>query len=193
MRTNKLNVIRCLSVTSVPLLLVMLVAGCSEEAAPTAALIDSSIENPTEALSKGAVVGHASLGGADICEALGLPTGCDANFSLVANAFADGSVSGQWQDTFAGGKEGIHVAIDCINIVGNGAVIGGVITNGTLGGVNVSGQRALTAVVDNGTSANDPPDQLSFSFFPTGGFSCTTLVPGNFPLFNLAHGQVKVK
>ncbi len=152
----------------------------------------SEISSPS-ALSKNNVVHHASLGGADICEALGLPTGCDANFSLVANEKANGSVSGQWQDTFAGGGEGIHVAVDCINVVGNGAVVGGVITNGTSGGVNVSGQRALTAVVDNGTSANDPADQLSFSFFPTGGLSCTTLVPGNFPLFNLAHGQVKVR
>ena len=163
--------------------------GCEQPAeGPTTG--QSEISSPS-ALSKNNVVHHASLGGADICEALGLPTGCDANFSLVANMKADGSVSGQWQDTFAGGGEGIHVAVDCINVVGNGAVIGGVITNGTAGGVNVSGQRALTVVVDNGTSANDPPDQLSFSFFPT-GVSCTNLVPGNFPLFNLTHGQVMV-
>ena len=183
---------RYLSVSSVLLLLVMFVTGCSEEAAPTAALIDSSTENPTEALSKNNVVHHASVGGADICEALGEPTGCDANFSLVANEKAGGSISGQWQDTFAGGGEGIHVAIDCLNVVGNGAVVGGVITHGTFEGVDVSGQRALTAVVDNGTSANGPPDQLSFSFFPTGGASCTNFVPGNFPLFNLTRGQVTV-
>ena len=141
----------------------------------------------------GGVVHHVSLGGADICGALGLPTGCDANFSLTANEQADGSVKGQWQDTFAGGGEGIHVAIDCLSVVGNGAVVGGVITHGTNSGVDVSGQRALTAVVDNGTSANDPADQLSFSFFPTGAASCNSFIPGNFPLFNLAHGQVKVR
>ena len=141
----------------------------------------------------GGVTHRVSLGGADICEALGLPTGCDANFSLVALEKADGSVKGQWQDTFAGGLEGIHVAVDCVNVVGNGAVIGGVITHGFAGGVDVSGQRALTAVVDNGTSANDLPDQISFSFFPTGATDCTTLVPGNFPLFPLANGQVKVR
>ena len=189
MRTNKLNIMRYLSVTSVLLLLVMSVTGCSEEAAPTG---NSSIENPTGVLSKNPVIHHVSVGGADVCEALGLPTGCDANFSLVANMKTDGSVSGQWQDTFAGGGEGIHVAIDCMNIVGNGAVISGVITHGTLGGVDVSGQRAITAVVDNGTSANDPADQISFSIFPN-NTDCITLIPGNFPLFDLAHGQVKVR
>ena len=125
-------------------------------------------------------------------EALGLPTGCDANFSLVANMKADGSVSGQWQDTFPGGGEGIHVAVDCMNIVGNGAVIGGVITHGTVGGNDVSGLRVLCAVMDNGTSANDPPDQLSFSFI-NDNTDCTTLTPGDFPLFALTHGQVKVR
>ncbi len=188
MRANKFIVLRYLTVTSVFLLLVMFVTGCSQEAAPTA---DSSIENPTGVLSKGPVIHRVSLGGADFCEALGLPDGCDANFSLVAIMKADGSVSGQWQDTFAGGVDGIHVAIDCMEIVGNGAVISGVITHGTVDGVDVSGQRAITAVVDNGTSANDPPDQLSFS--SRDDTDCNTLVPGNFPLFNLTHGQVKVR
>jgi len=142
--------------------------------------------------SAGGVAHHVSLGGADICEAVGLPTGCDANFSLVAVQKADGSVRGQWQDTFAGGLEGVHVAVDCVNVVGNGAVIGGVITHGFAGGVDVSGQRALTAVVDNGTSANDPPDQISFSFFPTGSADCNAFIATNFPLFNLGRGQVKV-
>ena len=141
--------------------------------------------------SAGGVAHHVSLGGADICEATGLPTGCDANFSLVAIVKANGSVKGQWQDTFAGGLEGIHVAVDCVNVVGNGAVIGGVITHGIVGGVDVSGLRALTAVVDNGTSANDTPDQLSFSFVDDGR-DCMSVVPGNLPLFDLARGQVKV-
>jgi hypothetical protein len=190
---NNLNIMKHLSVTSVLLLLVISVTGCNQEAAPTE---DSFYEPPNGVLSKGPVIHHASLGGADICEALGLPTGCDANFSLdfslVANMKADGSVSGQWQDTFVGGGEGIHVAIDCMNIIdGNAAIVGGVITHGTFGGVDVSGQYAVTAVVDNGTSANDPPDQLSFSFFPAN--DCNTYTLADFPLIDLTHGQVKVR
>ena len=138
------------------------------------------------------VVNQVSMGGADICEALGLPTGCDANFSVTAQKHADGSVSGQWTDIFAGGMQGIHVAIDCLNVTGTGAVIGGVITHGNAAGVDVSGQRAITAVVDNGTSANSTPDQLSFSIFPT-ALNCNLLVPQNLPLFPLAHGQVTVQ
>lgn len=138
------------------------------------------------------VVHHASVGGADVCEALGLPTGCEANFSLVANQKADGSVSGQWQDTFAGGVEGIHVAVDCLNVVDNVAFVSGVITHGTdSGGEDVSGQPALTAVADNGTSANDSADQITFSFIGT-PFDCNNLPPGDPPLFDLTHGQVKV-
>jgi len=138
------------------------------------------------------VLHRVSLGGADICEAIGLPTGCDANFSLVAIEKADGTVMGQWQDTFVGGLEGVHVAVDCINFVGNGAVIGGVITHGFAGGVDVSGLRALTAVIDAGTSANDPPDLMSFSIFPI-ALTCDQVIPAQFPLFNLTHGQVKVR
>ncbi len=143
-------------------------------------------------LNKGGVIHRVSVGGADICEALGLPTGCDANFSLVAIEKADGRISGQWQDTFSGGGEGIHVAVDCINVVGNGAVIGGVITHGTLFGVDVSGLRALTAVVDNGTSANDLPDQISFAFIDV-NIDCSDLIPDDFQLIDLTHGQVKVR
>jgi hypothetical protein len=194
MITNKFNVMRYLSVASVLLLLVLSTTGCNEDAAPT----DSINKNQSGELSKG-VIHHVSLGGADACEAFGLAPGCDGNFSLTANMKADGSVSGQWQDTFAGGGVGIHVAIDCmnINVDENWAIVGGVITHGTVGGEDVSGQYAITAVVDNGTSANDPPDQMSFSYFPAidifGTENCNELTIDNFALLELTTGQVKVR
>ncbi len=197
MGTNKFRFVKYFSVTATFFLMLMFAASCNQGDEPTSALNNAPNNNDMQALAKNNVIHHVSLGGADICEALGLPTGCDANFSLVANMKADGSVSGQWQDTFAGGKEGIHVAIDCMNIYGNTAIVGGVITHGTVGGVDVSGLYAMTAVVDNGTSANDPADQLSFSIFPAGDVfgteDCNDLTISDFPLFDLAHGQVKVK
>ncbi len=195
MRRIKLEIMKYLSVSSVLLLLVMFVTSCVEEKAPTSATVDSSNDN-LMAFSKGGVVHHVSVGGADVCEAFGLPPGCDANFSLEANMYDDGSVLGQWQDTFSGGGAGIHVAVDCINIVGNGAVIGGVITHGTrVNGEDVTGLRALTAVVNNGTSANDPPDQISLSFIDL-PFDCDDVTPADFAalgfLFDITNGQVKV-
>jgi hypothetical protein len=172
--------------------MVIFATGCNEDAAPT----DSNNSNQSGALLK-PVIHHVSLGGADACAAFGLPPGCDGNFSLVANMKADGSVTGQWQDTFAGGGEGIHVAIDCMKVVDNWAIVGGVITHGTSGGVDVSGQYAITAVVDNGTSSNDPDDQISFSYFPAINFfgteDCSELTLDDFTLLTLTTGQVKVK
>jgi len=175
--------------------MVIFATGCNEDAAPT----DSNNNNQSSVLSKGRVLHHVSVGGADACAAFNLPPGCDGNWSLVANMKDDGSVTGQWQDTFAGGGEGIHVAIDCmnINVDENWAIVGGVITHGTAGGEDVSGQYAITAVRDNGTSANDPDDQISFSYFPAMAFfgteDCSELTLDDFTLLNLTTGQVKVK
>ena len=89
-----------------------LVAGaCSEQVGPTSANDTGFTDVTGTANAGGGVLHHASMGGADICEAIGLPTGCDANFSLTAKMKDDGGVSVQWQDTFRPvGGEGIHVA-----------------------------------------------------------------------------------
>jgi hypothetical protein len=141
------------------------------------------------------VIHFVSVGGADLCEATGRPTGCDANFSLVAQQRADGSVKGQWQDTFDGGRLGIHVAIDCLKVVGNGAVISGVITHGVSEetGGDVSGQQALTAVVDNGTSAKDPLDQIGYSLIGGTPGRCNRVPLERFTLEDLTHGQAIVR
>ena len=66
MRTNKLHVMRYLSVTGVLLLLVMFVTRCSEEAAaPTAPLIDSSA-SPRFKLAKASEVEESEI--VDECE-----------------------------------------------------------------------------------------------------------------------------
>ena len=53
-----------------------------------------------------AVVHQVSVGGADICDAVGLPTGCDANLSIEATLFGDGTASGQWSDVTRFGGDG---------------------------------------------------------------------------------------
>lgn len=141
--------------------------------------------------SHGKVIHQASIGGNDACESLGLAPGCDKSFSFVANMYEDGTIKGQWQDKYGDDLGGIHVAIDCMTVDGNTAQVGGFITKGTdASGNDISGQYAVTFVVDNGTSANDTPDQMSFSysgFDPANGCNYS-----GFPLLDLTKGQVKV-
>ena len=186
MITSKLNIMRPLSVMSILLLLLISVTGCNEEAAPTTALVDSSIENPTGVLSKGRVIHRVSVGGADICEAFGAHTGCDANFSLVAIEKADGSVSGQWQDSFGHGNGGFHATITCLSINGNEAWVSGVITSGNFLDSDLTGLPVITRVLDNGNSG----DKIGFSDF---GNTTSCLDEPDLGLFDLANGQVKVQ
>jgi hypothetical protein len=172
--------------------------GCTEPT-PTSpeASTRPSIGTPSFSNQGNGVVHRVSVGGHD-ADIFNPPfiIRADKNFSLIAIEHGDGSVTGQWIDMF--GKDadgnpvgGVHIDVDCLSVVNNQATIGGVITNGTLNGVDVTGQRALTRVWDNGKSANDPPDEISFSYFPTFNRTCTA--PG-FPLARLVmtDGQVTV-
>lgn len=115
--------------------------------------------------------------------------GGDANFTFSALKRADGSASGQWTDQFGHGNGGFHAVIDCVHVVGNEAWVSGTITSGNIFGFDLTGFPVGTRVADNGTSANDPPDQISFSFLgdPT---PCTD-APG-YPLLTKTIGQVNV-
>jgi len=141
--------------------------------------------------AKGPVVHHVLAGGPDACVAFGAEhPGCDGNFSLSAREYADGSVSGQYTDRFARGN-GFHAVIDCLSVVGNEAWVSGVITSGTFDGVDLTGLPVWTRVRDNGTSANDPPDQIGFSII--GDPTPCTAHPSGLGLFNEPEGQVSVR
>jgi hypothetical protein len=135
-----------------------------------------------------AVVHHVSAGGPDACAALGSKPGCDGNFSLVASQYADGSATGQYTDRFANGN-GIKGVVDCVRVVGNEAWISGWITSGRAGDFDLAGLPFTTLVRDNGTSATQPPDQISPSH--TGDETpCTEMVPWD--LLDAPQGQVVV-
>ena len=169
-----------------------LLSSCTKDGLASFDGIDSNLK--VEELTKvRGVIHHVSAGTNDACAAFGEKPGCDKSFSLTANMFADGSVKGQWVDGFGGDSGGIHVSIDCMEVFGNAAIVGGVITKVKKGtpALYQVGDRATTAVVDNGTSKNDPADQISFSF--AGDFCDAGFTPNNFPLLDVGPGQVKVK
>ena len=146
----------------------------------------------TTASAGGRVAHRVSAGGPDACIAFGFEhPGCDANFSLVGIVYADGSMSGQYTDRFANGN-GFHAVIDCVSVVGNEAWVSGVITSGTFDGVDLTGLPVWTRVRDNGTSANDPADQISFSVIGE-GFAVPCTDHPDYPLFDTPQGQVVIK
>jgi hypothetical protein len=131
------------------------------------------------------IVHRVSVGVPDFCGALpAQDPGCNANFSLEAKQFADGRVTGQYTDQFGHGNGGFHARIDCLYVSGNTAWIAGVITSGW----NV-GARVVTEVQDNGKSAKDPPDKITYSYAPW-AIDCHTHPA--LPLYAVPKGQVKV-
>ena len=184
---------RTIQIASCLLLGTVFLAGCTESNTPTE-LTDTPLFSSTHG-----VVHHVSMGGEDPwCRVVWEgPTGCDANFSLVAREHANGSVSGQWQDVFGplpnNGEFGfpafpVHLKIDCLHVVGNEAWVGGFVTKPK----GFSEFRSVIKVVDNGNSVNDPPDQTSLSFADDGTMGCTT-EPELLGLFDVGHGQVVVR
>jgi hypothetical protein len=141
--------------------------------------------------SASTVVHRVSAGTPDFCSALGGKPGCDANWSLVALQMADGSVTGEWQDQFSKGI-GFHIAVNCLNVIGNQAYISGVVTQSQ--DPSLVGEGVVTKVVDNGRSANDPPDEIGFSIIGT-SLNCNT-APGTSVDINVLpvpQGQVVVR
>ena len=161
----------------------LFVLGCEKPAdVPTTG--QSEISDPS-ALSKGPVVHHVSVGGADVCVSFGLHAGCDGNFSLVANEKADGSVTGQYTDQFGHGNGGFHATVNCLSVYGNEAWVSGVVTHGNFQGFDLTGLPVITRVADNGTSG----DQISVSFI---GDTTSCLDEPDLPLFDMT-GQVTVR
>ena len=173
-----------------PIILATAIAfGCMEgTVAPTA-----ESDGPGLQASVGGVTHRATVGGPDICSGTDGTPGCDANFSLVAIQYSDGSVSGQWHDQFVQPFGGVHVTVNCLVVVGNDAWVSGV------GPEHAFGNEWVTRVRDNGTTANDPADQLSFTlpvgqFVPRlGGVRQDCNGTQDFRVFDAPEGQVIVR
>jgi hypothetical protein len=169
-------------------------AGITSAVAITAVL--SLVLASTVVASSAVVVHSVSAGGPDACLTQGFAhPGCDGNFTLAARKYANGSMSGEYTDRLSRG-DGFHAVIDCLSVDGADAWVSGVITSGSVGGFDLTGLPIATRVRDNGTSTNDPPDQISYSFIDDfsshGVFQPCTDHP-SYDLLDAPQGQVVVK
>lgn len=136
-----------------------------------------------QAGARATVVHRVTAGGADI-----LAPGVDANWSLVAFQYADGSASGKWTDQFGHGNGGFHADIKCVNVVGNEAWVSGVARTG-----DFVGRVWIAHMRDNGRSANEPEDDISYSILTLPG-APDTICKAPFPiaLIPRSGGQVTI-
>lgn len=157
----------------------LIAMGCDGRV-PTESAQVNDISNP-QFLTAG-VVHRVSVGSHDL-----VPPGVDANYSLIAIQQADGRITGQYTDRFAQGG-GFTATVTCLSVdeATNTAWIGGIIKTGQFAGLEV-----LTAVQDNGTSTNDAPDLISFSFVGAPAQDC--LLQPELPLFPIQGGEVMVE
>ena len=125
-----------------------------------------------------------SVGGQDIAS--------DKQLNIVARE-KDGVVTGNLTDRFSAdnGGGGMKARLDCLFVNGNDAWVSGQISNGNQGDVDLTGLYVVVRVRDNGISANDPPDQISFVFILNSPFDCSTAP--NVALFDQPTGQVTVR
>ena len=155
------------------------VAACAEPASAPLATSSGATMNAAH----GAVVHRVIAGGADV-----IAPGTDANWSLNAFQYADGSVSGQWTDQFGHGNGGFHASVECVNVVGKEAWV-----SGTARGGDFDGRRWMAHLRDNGTSANEPEDQISFSWLTLPNSTVDCRAPFPMPLMPRSGGQVNIQ
>jgi hypothetical protein len=102
-------------------------------------------------------------------------------FAFEATKASDGSVTGEAQIDNRSVPGRLHIQIDCLNVIGNIAVISGTITSSTEAGVP-AGASSIFGVQDNGEGAGSAPDQITQQF-ANSGLACTDITPSNVGLF----------
>jgi hypothetical protein len=98
-------------------------------------------------------------------------------FAFEASKASDGTVRGQAQVKNRATGQALHIRIDCLNIIGNIAVMSGTAVSAT-GPQNSDGDAEIFAVEDNGQGVNAGPD-LTTRAFGNSGFVCTDVTPAN--------------
>jgi hypothetical protein len=131
-------------------------------AAATAAAIATAVVGGTAQPARadgGAVVASASGGGnIDLFGTIRV-------FSFDAEEHADGSVTGEFEIRYRPFGAVIHGVTTCLRVVGNEAVMTGVVTFSTFAPVQ-PGFMGTTTVVDNGEGAGAAPDLISWPTTP---------------------------
>lgn len=117
-------------------------------------------------------------------------------FAFEAAAASDGTVTGQAEINNRALGQRLHIRIDCLNIIGNIAVMSGALTEAAGAGIAV-GDAAIFAVEDNGEGSGAQADRVTKSF-ENSGLVCTDITPANVGLYmnllnNVQGGNIQIR
>lgn len=115
--------------------------------------------------------------------------------SFNVKQLASGEVVGQAQRQARPIEATMHYELNCLRIVGNKAIVGGIITRSTSPRF-VVGRKAIFSVEDNGEGPNETPDRVSFvlhALSDTTPGTCLTITPGAAATFDVEKGNVQVR
>ena len=115
--------------------------------------------------------------------------------SFNVKQLASGEVTGQAQRKSEPTDTITHYELSCLRIVGNRAIIGGIVTRSSSPGV-VVGRKAIFSVEDNGEGPNGAVDRVSFVLHATSATmpgTCQTVTPPAAATFDVEQGNVQVR
>lgn len=121
---------------------------------------------------------------------LTLPGDITRHFAFHANTMPDGSVQGSGELTYTAGGLKIKFDINCMNIVGNTAILSGVITSNDENPAAV-GYSCWFKVRDNGEGFNAAPDRMTLLYSAPVLGNCDFNYP--YPLNPIEGGNIQVK
>lgn len=113
-------------------------------------------------------------------------------FSFHARVKNNGSVDGSGVLTYIGGNAKIHFDIDCLNVVGNTAIMSGVTTKDKQNPDN-EGLLFWFKVVDNGEGGNAEPDQLTLYYQGTNTETYDCANDFAVALYDIEGGNIQVR
>ena len=136
-------------------------------------------------------VGPMAAGAAHITGA----NGEALTLSFNVKQLPSGEVVGQAQRQARPVDATIHYELNCLRIVGNKAIVGGIVTRSTSPSF-VVGRKAIFSVEDNGEGPNEPADRVSFVLHATSDTTpgtCQTITPSAAATFDVEKGNVQVR
>jgi hypothetical protein len=112
-------------------------------------------------------------------------------FSFNAQIQPDGLETGQAEYRERDSGLQLHINIDCVNISGNRAILGGIITQST--DERMLNDQFFISVTDNGEGMNDKPDMMSFLHLdePAACVTCRSKI--SLSEFPIIRGNIQIR